>query len=221
MAGTPTAPHLAVDLHRPVASSASADKIVFDRPPIVVRGSPAKLRTRMAASITLQASHGRRVTAWDLQVLPCPHPGLASLAVAATRTKRTPVRGRNTRDWQPRFLRTLAATGNVSLACQAAKVGRTRAYEARQALRAVRAQQEHEQLIRPGERAASRLRLQLVTSVLQRFVPRDRENRENYRVEHSGSADAPVKREVFVPPSDQWHERVLEVAAEAERRKPK
>ena len=56
---------------------------------------------------------------------------LASVAVAATRTKRTPARGRNTRDWQPRFLRTLAATANVSLACQAAKVGRTRAYEAR------------------------------------------------------------------------------------------
>jgi hypothetical protein len=227
MAGTPTAPHLAVDLHRPVASSASADKIVFDRPPIVVRGSPAKLRTRMAASITLQASHGRRVTAWDLQVLPCPHPGLASLAVAATRTKRTPVRGRNTRDWQPRFLRTLAATGNVSLACQAAKVGRTRAYEARQRDEdfAVAWHEALEDACDELESEARRRALagsdQLLMFLLRSHRPE--RYRENYRVEHSAPADAPVpvKREVFVPSSDEWHAEVLKVAAEAVAARPR
>lgn len=41
------------------------------------------------------------------------------------------------------------------------------------------------------------------------------------RHEHSGPDGKPIEHEVFVPPSDEWHEKVTEVAAEAERQSPK
>ena len=104
-------------------------------------------------------------------------------------------------------------------------MGRTRAYEARQRDEdfAVAWHEALEGACDELESEARRRALagsdQLLMFLLRSHRPE--RYRENHRVEHLGPADAPVKREVFVPPSDEWHERVLEVAAEAERRKPK
>jgi hypothetical protein len=50
-----------------------------------------------------------------------------------TRTTRTPKKaGKQRRDWKPSWLKAFAETGVVAHACEAAKVGRTTVYEARE-----------------------------------------------------------------------------------------
>ena len=150
---------------------------------------------------------------------------LASVAVAATRTKRTPARGRNTRDWQPRFLRTLAATGNVSLACQAAKVARTRAYEARQRDEdfAVAWHEALEDACDELESEARRRALAGSDQLLMFLLRSHRPERycDKHRVRREDPADRRVETRVFVPPSEQWHREVLRVAAEAVANSPR
>lgn len=104
-------------------------------------------------------------------------------------------------------------------------MGRTRAYEARQRDEdfAVAWHEALDDACDELESEARRRALagsdQLLMFLLRSHRPE--RYRENYRVEHSGSADAPVKRKVFVPPSDEWNAEVLRVAAEAVAARPR